>query len=128
MSAKKMCSNCMSINPVEAVECHYCETVRRALGDRWVWYPIKNNSHFETVYHDSRLLEELKLENERLKKQNAKYREALEFYANKENWYDSRELKGSFKNSIWKDIENIEVDQMFVTFGGRRAREALKDE
>lgn len=65
--------------------------------------------------------EDLRQENERLKKQNAKYREALEFYGNRENWNDVL--------VDWGYHTIIDDDYKFesLEYSGRRAREALKD-
>lgn len=56
-------------------------------------------------------------------------REALEFYADQKNWYDPREIDGSYKNGVWGDSENILINILgkYETVGGKRARAALKE-
>ena len=78
---------------------------------------------------------DLEIENDRLKAENARYREALEWYADSTNWigYDSvRNINGIINDSILADKtkEPVFVDHIgrFRSVGGRRAREALKGE
>lgn len=65
-------------------------------------------------------IEQLTMDVSRLKVRNDKYREALEFYADEQNWFWDGADNSEVCSSDWdKDLEGL-------TFGGRRAREALK--
>lgn len=72
------------------------------------------------------------VENERLKKQNEKYREALEFYASGDSWGHLNQDSIEYYIVDISDSGTGEFDLNSITddnrVGGRRAREALKDE
>jgi len=65
--------------------------------------------------------EETKTEIERLKSENARLREALEFYASTSSW---RGENGEDFKILFEDVSLPNNSSSYV--GGRRAREALK--
>lgn len=62
-----------------------------------------------------------------LERKLARAREGLEFYADKDNYYDPREIDGSDRNGIFKDSENILVNSSYISFGGKKARRIVAD-
>ena len=80
----------------------------------WVDYVLNNPVDQDQLY--------FALAVKNLLEENARYREALEFYADEQNWFWDGTDNSEICSSDWdKDSEGL-------TFGGRRAREALKGE
>jgi hypothetical protein len=60
-----------------------------------------------------------------LQAENKKLREALEFYADKNNW--RKEFGNKLEYNAHRIKEDFTLDENFTPYGGKRAREALKE-
>lgn len=61
----------------------------------------------------------------KLKAERDRYRDALEFYADKNNWYSSDDFEGDDCMEI-KDHDGYRLEENNILTGGNRAREALE--
>lgn len=78
---------------------------------------------YETLQaHDEMLIATV----DKLKEENRKLRDALEFYANQKSWYGLSNNRDTVELSDCEPAESIIYDKG-VMLGGKRARQALKE-
>lgn len=85
----------------------------------------ESSDMMEKMYQNSiaRLDREYKRIRE-LQTENKKLREALEFYANYDNW--RKEFGNKLEYNAHRIKDDFTLDENFTPYGGKRAREALK--
>ena len=63
-----------------------------------------------------------------MKEENKRLRKCVEFYANKENWYDIEEIEGSDRRTISHDSEDLFNELNYhIICGGKLARKTLEE-
>jgi Ni,Fe-hydrogenase maturation factor len=86
---------------------------------------LRDEAHLIVV--DKSDYEALKQERETLKAQNEKMREALSFYANRDNWYNSTPTSSDQKQTITGDVDWCSFYEVDIYSGGKLARQVLKE-